>query len=210
MGDAGHHALHQTHVALVLQGTEAQGIEQGDRAGAHGEDVAQDAADTRCRPLERLHRRGVVVALDLEGQPLALTQIHHAGVLAGAHQDAGAGGREALQQRPRIAIAAVLRPHHPEHAELGTVGGAAEAATDLVVVGLAEVLLLEGIGNRIGRCFERGGNHVQLGKITPVSPSGPHSNWNWSTRGSNPGIFIISRRSRTAAAREGIGFVGLI
>ena len=152
----------------------------------------------------------MVVALDLEGQTLALAQIHHAGVLARAHQDAGAGGGEALQQRPRVAVAAVLRPHHPEHAQFGAVGSAAEAAADLVVVGLAEVLLLEGIGNRIGRCFERGGNHVQLGKIPAVSPSGPHSNRNWSRRGSNPGIFLFSRRPRTAAARGGIGFVGLI
>ena len=210
MGNAGHHALHQAHVALIFQGPEAQGIEQGDRPGTHGEDVAQDAAHARGRPLERLHRRGVVVALDLESQPLAFTQIHHASVLARAHQDARPGGGEALQQRPRVAVAAVLRPHHPKHAQLGAVGSAAEAAADLVVVGLAEVLLLEGIGHRIGRCFERGGNHVQLGKITAVSPSGPHSNWNWSRRGSNPGIFIISRRSRTAAARGGIGFVGLI
>jgi hypothetical protein len=97
------------------------------------------------------------VALDLEGQALTFAQIHHAGVLTGAHQDARAAGREALQQRPRIAVTAMLRPHHPEHAQLGAVGGAAEAAADLVVIGLAEVLLLEGFGNGV----LGGGDHKQ-------------------------------------------------
>ena len=149
MGDAGHHAFHQAHVALILQRPETQGVEQGDRPGAHGEDVAQDAAHTGGCALERLHRRGVVVALDLEGQALAFAQIHHTGVLTGTHQDARAGGGKALQQRPRVAVATVLRPHHPEHAQLSAVGGAAEAAADLVVIGLAEVLLLEGFGNGV-------------------------------------------------------------
>ena len=73
MGDAGHHALHQAHIALVFQGAKAQGIEQRYRPSPHGEDVAQDAAHTGGCPLERLHRGGVIVAFDLEGQALTLT-----------------------------------------------------------------------------------------------------------------------------------------
>ena len=43
----------------------------------------------------------------------------------------------------------MLRPHHPKHAQLSAVGGAAEAAANLVVIGLAEVLLFEGFGNGV-------------------------------------------------------------
>ena len=192
VGDACHHALHQAHVALIFQGPKAQGIEQGNRPGTHGEDVAQDAAHTRGRPLERLHRRGVVVALDLEGQALALAQIHHAGVLARAHQDAGASGGETRKQRPRVAVAAVLRPHHPKHAQLSPVGGPAQAAADLVVIGLAEVLLFQCLGNGIGGS----GDHRHLGQIFPVSTRVPGTvALGWS----DPGIVI----SGTA----GLGFL---
>ena len=72
MGDAGHNALHQAHVALVVQGAKTQGIQQRNRPGPHGEDVAQDAAHTGGCPLERLHRGGMIVAFNFEGQTLAL------------------------------------------------------------------------------------------------------------------------------------------
>ena len=56
MGDASHHALHQAGIAGLLQGPKPQRIEQGHGAGAHGEDVAQDAAHPGGCTLERLHR----------------------------------------------------------------------------------------------------------------------------------------------------------
>ena len=143
MGDAGDHPLHQADVAGIVEGTEPQRIEQGDRPGAHGEDVPQDAADARGSPLKRLDRRGVVVAFDLEGQPLPLAQIDHTGVFTGADQDAGPAGGEARQQRPAVAVAAVLGPHDAEHAQFGPVGGPAQAPADLVVISAAEVLLLQ-------------------------------------------------------------------
>jgi hypothetical protein len=129
------------------RGPKRSGVEQRDRPGSHGEDVAQDAAHPGGGALERLHRRGVVVAFDLEGGGRCPSPtIHHAGVLARAHQDAGAAGGEALQQRPGVAVAAVLRPHHPEHAQFGPVGITAEPATDLLVVGLGQALLAQGPG----------------------------------------------------------------
>ena len=67
---------------------ETEPVQQGDRAGAHGDDVADDPADARGRALERLDRGRVVVALDLEGDRLALAEVDHAGVLARPLQDA--------------------------------------------------------------------------------------------------------------------------
>ena len=46
---------------------EPERVEDGDRAGTHGEDVAQDPTDAGRRALVRLDRAGVVVALQLEG-----------------------------------------------------------------------------------------------------------------------------------------------
>ena len=172
MGDASHHPFHQTHVAALLQGTKAQGIEQGDRPGPHGEDVPQDAAHPSGRPLKRFHGRGVVMAFDLEGEPLALAQVDYTRVLARSHQDAGAGGGELAQQGPGVAVAAMLRPHHPEHAQLGPVRFPAKPAHDLVVVGLAEALLTQCLGKRKGRC----GNHSSEAD-GPTLAEGPTGWW---------------------------------
>ena len=56
MGNAGHHAFHQAHVALVLERAKPEGVQQGNRTGTHGEDVPQNAAHAGGRALERLHR----------------------------------------------------------------------------------------------------------------------------------------------------------
>ena len=50
----------------VIKRSEAQGIEQRDGARAHGQDIPHNASDTRGRPLEGLHGRGMVVRLHLE------------------------------------------------------------------------------------------------------------------------------------------------
>ena len=150
VGDAGHHALHQADIALVLQGAEAQGIEEGDRPRPHREDVAQDAAHPSGRALERFDSGGMVVALDLEGEALPLPQIHHPGVFAWPHQDAGAGGGELTEQGPGVAVTTVLRPHHPEHAQFGPVGSAAQPAHDLLVIALTEALLAQRFRHREG------------------------------------------------------------
>ena len=54
--------------------------------GAHGEDVAQDAADAGGRALVGLDGRRVVVALDADGGGDAVADVDHAGVLARARR----------------------------------------------------------------------------------------------------------------------------
>ena len=61
---------------------EAQKVERGDGPCAHGEDVAQNAADARRRALIGLDERGVVVALHLEDANVAIADVDHARVLA--------------------------------------------------------------------------------------------------------------------------------
>ncbi len=68
----------------MIRAAKAQRVQVGDRPGAHGEDIAQDAADPGRRTLVGLDEAGVVVALHLEdgGQPIA--DIDHAGILTRA------------------------------------------------------------------------------------------------------------------------------
>ena len=61
---------------------EAQRIQVGDGPRAHREDVAHDAADAGRRALERLDVGGVVVALHLEDDGIAVAEVDDAGVLA--------------------------------------------------------------------------------------------------------------------------------
>src|SRR5258707_117079 len=66
MRNAGNHALQNTPVARNVERTKAQGIHHGNGAGSHGEDVAQDAADSGRRALKRLYKTRMVVRFDLE------------------------------------------------------------------------------------------------------------------------------------------------
>ena len=76
---------------VPVRRAEAQAVEQRDRPRAHGDDVAQDAADACRRSLERLDRRRMVVALHLERDRLAVAEVDDPGVLAGPLEHAVAG-----------------------------------------------------------------------------------------------------------------------
>ena len=97
-------------VELPARLAEAEAVEQRHRPGAHRDDVAEDAADPGGSALEGLDRRRVVVALDLEGDRLAVTEVEHARVLARPLQDARAGGRQPLH-----ASLLILCIHYAQH-----------------------------------------------------------------------------------------------
>ena len=109
--DAGHDALEQPAVPLLVERAEPQRVEQRDRPRAHREDVADDPADAGRRALVRLDRARVGVGLDLEddGEPVA--DVDHAGVLARPDEDAVALGGQAAQVDLRGLVRAVLGPH---------------------------------------------------------------------------------------------------
>src|SRR5690606_26443481 len=82
IADALHHAAHVPAAARLLRDVaESERVELRDGPRTHGEDVAVDAAHTRCRTLVRLNGAGVVVAFDLEGAAPALTDVDEPGVL---------------------------------------------------------------------------------------------------------------------------------
>ena len=91
--DAGDDAGQHAGGVMRVGGAEPQRVHDRDRPGAHREDVAHDAADAGRRALVRLDERRVVVALDLEGDRVALADVHHARVRADARQQVPAPGR---------------------------------------------------------------------------------------------------------------------
>ena len=127
MADAGDGAAE-----VVVGLGEAQPVEERDRPRAHRHDVAENPADAGRGALERLDRGGMVVRLDLERDGLALAEVDHAGVLAGALQDALALRRKPPQQEGGVLVAAVLRPEQREDGELEVVRVAAEQLADAV------------------------------------------------------------------------------
>lgn len=139
----------------VVGRTEAQRVHRCDGTGAHGEDVAQDAADARCRALVGLDIGRVVVAFHLEDDAVAVIDIDHAGVFARALNDARPLGRQRAQPLLGRLVGAVLVPHGREDAELGEGRLAPDQAEDaLVFVRLQPVRCDEvrgdgaGVGNR--------------------------------------------------------------
>ena len=105
----------------MVGAAEAQRVHVGHGPRAHGEDVAQDAADAGRGPLVGLDEAGVVVALDLEDRGQSLADIHDPGILARPADHPGSFGRQRLQPYLRALVGAMLGPHCREHAKLGDV-----------------------------------------------------------------------------------------
>ena len=139
VGDAIHHACEEAAVGGGLLGVsadvaEAEGIHREHRAGAHGEDVADDAANACGCALEGLDGAGVVVALHFECDGPSIADVDDAGIfLARFHEDARAGDGEFFQLELRIFVGAMLTPHDGENAEFGEVGLASEDGFDAFV-----------------------------------------------------------------------------
>ena len=117
--DTGDDAAYEMPRLRMLRRAEGERIEAGDRSRAHGEDVAQDAANACGRALIGLDVARVVVALHLEDHGLAVADIDHAGIFARPLDHPWRLGRQAPQMDARGLVRAVLIPHRGKDAELG-------------------------------------------------------------------------------------------
>ena len=133
MRDAADHTFQNAPVAVRLgrigNWSEANRVQHGDRPCAHGEDVAQNAADAGGCSLKWLDEAGVVVRFDLEGDGVAVAYINDPGVFARSHQDSRALGRQLFQVQARALVGAMLAPHDGEDAFFGLVRFAAQDRT---------------------------------------------------------------------------------
>ena len=102
----------------MIMGTKAQSVERRDWPRAHGEDVAQNAANARRRTLIGFDIGRVVVALHLEHTGLAIANINHAGIFARALDDLVTLGREFPQMQARGFVGTMLGPHDRENTQL--------------------------------------------------------------------------------------------
>src|SRR5699024_4204336 len=86
VADAGDDTVDSASGVRVVDGTEAQLVHHCDRAGAHGDDVADDAAHAGGRALVGFDIAGVVVGLDLECHGPTVADVDDYCVLTDAHQ----------------------------------------------------------------------------------------------------------------------------
>ncbi len=138
--NAAHDTAQQVAVAGVVERAESDRVPHRDGPGAHGEDVAQDAAHAGGGALVRLDEGRVVVALDPQRRQPAVAEVDDAGVLAGADDHPRRLGREPAEMSARRLVRAVLGPHHRVHRQLGGPGLPPEDGDDgvVLVVGHAE------------------------------------------------------------------------
>src|SRR5262245_58636400 len=130
------HALDDVPVLRTAQRSESKAVHCGYRPRSHRENIAQDAADARGRPLERFDVGRVVVRLDLERDGQTVADIDDAGIFSRSLQNSRAFGRQPSQVYTRAFVAAVLAPHHAENAELREVWRAFEDSYNLLIFGL--------------------------------------------------------------------------
>ena len=74
------HALHQMRGFWMCGHAERQAVHRGNRAGAHGENIAQNAAHAGGSALIRFDVRRVVVAFHLKDHRLPVAYIDNAGI----------------------------------------------------------------------------------------------------------------------------------
>ncbi len=163
--DARHHAGDEAPGAGMLGIAEAQRVQGGDGPRAHGEHVAQNAADAGRRALVGLDEARVVVALHLEdaGQPVA--DVDDARVLAGALDHPRRRGRQAAQVLSRGLVRAMLVPHRRDDAELGQRRVAADERPEAVVLVRFEAVL----GHKLGRDRDIVAEHAAVSTNRPTT-----------------------------------------
>ena len=145
---------------------EAEGIHDGERTRAHGEDVAEDAADAGGCSLIGLDVAGMVVRFDFEGAGPAVADVDDARVLAGSLHDELAARGQALEVDFGGFVGAVLAPHHGINAEFGEGGGAAEGDFDAAVFVRGDAVLRQKLRRNGGwRGRHCGGSFHGLFKI---------------------------------------------
>ena len=208
--DAGHDAVHHARGVGVVDGAEPQLVHDRDRARAHRDDVAHDAADARGRALVRLDVGRVVVRLDLERHRPAVADVHDARVLADADEQVllhGVGGLVAELAQVVLArlVRAVLRPHDRVHGELGGRGAAAEDVADALVLVRLQAQLRE----RLLLVGGRGGDVDGVG-LGGARRCGGHRFPRWRPVGSAPAQVAdsaadVGRRAQDTGARTPSG-----
>ena len=99
----------------------AQRVHHSHRTRTHRQDVANNPADPRGRPLIWLHIRRMIVRLNLEGDSPAVTDVDNASILTNTDEQ-GVRLWLLVTELPQVHLArlvgAVLTPHDRVHGQL--------------------------------------------------------------------------------------------
>ena len=131
--DAGDDAGDEMPGLRMVGVAEPEGVEVGDGPGAHGEDIAQDAADAGRRALVGFDEGRVVVAFHLEDGHKAVADVDDAGIFTRSADHPGGLGGQTPEPFPRRFVRAMLTPHHREDAQFRLVRRPAENFEDAAV-----------------------------------------------------------------------------
>ena len=111
----------------------------------------------------------MVVRLDLERDRRAFAEVEDSGVLARPLEDALAGGRQPLQERRGVLVAAVLRPEEGEDRKLEMVRVAPEQLPDTVGFPVGQTKgAMKGLGGDLRQVIEC---NPGCGGISPDPPA---------------------------------------
>ena len=131
VADAFHHTADEAAHARVVGRAEAQAVERGDGAGAHGENIAVDTAHTGGSTLIGFDGRRVVVAFDFKNATEIIADVDQAGILfTGAHEQAFAAAGQGFELQNGVFVGTVLAPHHGVNTELGEIGDTSQNRFD--------------------------------------------------------------------------------
>ena len=100
-GNAADDAFGNPATARVVERTKAKRIHQCNRTCAHGEDVAQNAADACGCTLVGLNRGGVIMRFDADRCSNAVANIDNAGIFAGTNEYPRSFGGKTLEMHAR-------------------------------------------------------------------------------------------------------------
>ncbi len=146
-----------------LNGSKPKRVHHRHRPRAHGENVAQNSADARGRPLKWFDKRRMIVRLDFERAGPAVANVNDARVFSRPLHDQLAARRQPLQVNPRRFIRAVLAPHHAEDAKLGPRRlASAEQLLDFFEFFRGEAVLPDHLRRNDNRSDRRGGHRESL------------------------------------------------
>ncbi|MNW51504.1 hypothetical protein D3C74_289910 [compost metagenome] len=131
--DTGYDMLEQILDPVAFKLPETQGVQQRHRSCTHGENVPDNPAHPGRRALVRLNCRRMVMAFNFEYNSLIVSDIYDPGAFPRSHQHARPARRETAQQRLRVLIGTVLRPHYTEHTDFRIVWLAAHERSDELI-----------------------------------------------------------------------------
>ncbi len=170
--DARHDARYQMAGLRMIRFAKAERIHRRDGTRAHGEHVAQNAANAGRCTLIGLDVGRMVVAFHLEDDAIAIADVHHACVFARALNNARSGCRKRAKPFLGGLVGAMLVPHRRENPELCEGGLASDQIKNALILVRLKTMRFDQFRrdvSRIGNSHGNGEPRRRLRRPTPCA-----------------------------------------